>query len=187
MNQRVLLVHSSDWLGVSRLPGLFHRAGATTTLFGLPGTVVSQSRYVAEFIAAPPDLDAFVAQLRTIVEETGDRYAWIILLDDALVAAVARHADETWLDRCFPVDRRSEALGWVSSKFALLAACRAAGIPVPESRIVNGIAEALAVAEQIGYPVMVKCDTGAGGSGVRKAHTAAERYTAGLAGSIARI
>ncbi|RKT17070.1 biotin carboxylase [Streptomyces sp. 1114.5] len=47
------------------------------------------------------------------------------------------------------------------------AALAAAGVPVPAHRAVGGLAEALAAADELGYPVVVKPTTGSGSVGVR--------------------
>ncbi len=56
---------------------------------------------------------------------------------------------------------------------------RAAGVPVvPGSEgVVNSIEEARAIAEEIGYPVIIKASAGGGGRGMRIAHTEASLTT----------
>jgi predicted ATP-grasp superfamily ATP-dependent carboligase len=166
-----LLAHTGDWLGVSRLPGLFASAGIRTTILARPNTLLNQSRFVDERLLESGDLDAFVATLRSTLEAR--RFSFVILADDQLVDAVAAHAGAAWLDACFPVDHRSSAVRMLLSKFDFLEAAKAANLPLPRSKIVT-VADAPAAARGIGYPVMAKRRAGTGGAGVRKAHDQAE-------------
>lgn len=163
---RVLLVHSQDWLGVSRLPGLFARAGIATTLIAPAGCMAACSRFVDENVVAPRSVEGIVALLRDVVRERGDDFGFIVLADDPLLEAVVAHAHEPWAARCLPVT--GDALPILQSKFAFLAAARRHGVPLPHSEIVPA-AEAVAAARRAGYPVMIKRSEGSGGTGVRKA------------------
>jgi acetyl-CoA carboxylase biotin carboxylase subunit len=68
---------------------------------------------------------------------------------------------------------RAEHIRMMGDKIAAKAAVKAAGIPVvPGSD--GGITDdetALAVAEEIGYPVLVKASAGGGGRGMKVAHS----------------
>jgi predicted ATP-grasp superfamily ATP-dependent carboligase len=162
---RILLAHSADWLGVSRLPALFSRAGARTTLIAHPRTMVAQSRLVDEHIPAPRDLAGLVDVLAGTL--TVRSFDFVVLADDALVMAVADRASEPWAAHCLPVS--PPALPLLSSKFAFLEAAKLANLPVPRSQTLPREAF-LAAAGTFGYPLMVKRGEGSGGSGVRFAH-----------------
>jgi hypothetical protein len=160
---RILVAHSADWFGVARLPRLFSKLGFDVTLLDRGGTLASKSRYVSQHIPAE---DRFVDALRQAV--SAQRYAFVCLADDPLINAVAAHAGERWLDNCFPVNHRDpEKVRLITSKFAFLEAAKAANIPVPQSRISDNLADLLAFAKMLGYPVVAKADAGTSGSGVR--------------------
>jgi hypothetical protein len=84
-----------------------------------------------------------------------------------LIRELANCADEKRVKAALPVDT---ALGFemMGSKIAFLDVCKAEGLPVTESRTVATLSEALAAADDIGYPVMLKLASGYGGSGVKK-------------------
>ncbi len=61
-------------------------------------------------------------------------------------------------------------------KVAARAAATAAGLPVVpgSSGMLSSVAEALEVAEQVGYPIVLKADAGGGGRGIRRCDDPAE-------------
>lgn len=68
----------------------------------------------------------------------------------------------------------SGAIKLLGDKVAAKDLCRKAGAPViPGSKgKVDNIEDAKKIAEQVGYPVLVKASAGGGGRGIRRAHTA---------------
>ncbi|APZ42665.1 acetyl-CoA carboxylase biotin carboxylase subunit [Acidihalobacter ferrooxydans] len=71
---------------------------------------------------------------------------------------------------------RAEVIERMGDKLAARAAMIAAGVPVvPGSEgNLNSVEEALELATQIGYPVMLKATTGGGGRGIRRCDTPAD-------------
>jgi acetyl-CoA carboxylase biotin carboxylase subunit len=67
---------------------------------------------------------------------------------------------------------RSAAMTVLHDKATSRALAKKAGVPTPpgSDSLVEGEAEALAVAKKIGYPVMIKAIAGGGGRGMRAAH-----------------
>ncbi|MBU3261931.1 acetyl-CoA carboxylase biotin carboxylase subunit [Roseovarius sp. PS-C2] len=88
-------------------------------------------------------------------------------------AEFARRVEEMGLIFCGPDAETIERMG---DKVNARAAAIAADVPVvPGSKgRITDIAEAITVAEEIGYPVMVKAAAGGGGRGIRVAHSRAE-------------
>lgn len=70
----------------------------------------------------------------------------------------------------------AEALRSVGNKIAARHTAQRCGVPVVPGSIagLNGHTEAAAIAETIGYPVLLKAAAGGGGKGMRTAHTEAE-------------
>ncbi|GGO53694.1 acetyl-CoA carboxylase, biotin carboxylase subunit [Roseovarius pacificus] len=88
-------------------------------------------------------------------------------------AEFARRTKEMGLVFCGPDADTIERMG---DKVNARAAAIAANVPVvPGSRgRITDVAEAIAIAEEIGYPVMVKAAAGGGGRGIRVAHSRRE-------------
>ncbi|MDD7968672.1 acetyl-CoA carboxylase biotin carboxylase subunit [Actinomycetospora lemnae] len=72
----------------------------------------------------------------------------------------------------------SSVIATMGDKAAARAVARSAGVPVvPGSDEVSSVDEAVAAAEQVGYPVLVKASAGGGGRGIRPAGSADELRT----------
>ena len=88
---------------------------------------------------------------------------WGFLAEDPLFAALCEQHGLTFVG---PSPRAMERMG---RKAAAKAAMRAAGVPVIPGSIglLASVSEALAAAEECGYPVLLKADAGGGGRGMR--------------------
>ena len=88
-------------------------------------------------------------------------------------AEFARRVEKMGLVFCGPDADTIERMG---DKVNARAAAIAANVPVvPGSKgRITDVAEAIAIAEEIGYPVMVKAAAGGGGRGIRVAHSRTE-------------
>ncbi|PVZ07644.1 acetyl-CoA carboxylase biotin carboxylase subunit [Actinomycetospora cinnamomea] len=72
----------------------------------------------------------------------------------------------------------SSVIATMGDKAAARALARRAGVPVvPGSDEVGSVDEALAAAEEVGYPVLIKASAGGGGRGIRPAGSADELRT----------
>lgn len=178
MVQRVLLAHSQNWYGISRLPRVLALAGLEVTYFGLPFSHAWKSRYVTQRIGASENLGTCGRELKALIEREGRHFALVLIADEPLLEEIARYAGEAWLDRCLPVDHRSDALRLIASKFAMIEAARAVGIPFPRSQVAHSVEDACALAAQMCFPLMVKRDSGSGGAGVRKVDNEAQMCAA---------
>jgi len=165
----VLLIVKLDAVGVSRLPQTLHRAGCRVTLFAPPGLAVGRSRFIDRHIPASAAGHVLIGQLEAHLAERRSDYQWIIVGDESLIHELARHRGEAWLDGWFPVDHRSPAIDFITSKFDFLQAASDAGLRVPSFEICHAVAEAEQAAERFGYPVVLKLSKGLAGSGVRLA------------------
>lgn len=161
----VLFTASSDWLGVARLSRVLAAAGCRVAFLGHPYSMAARSRYVDELIPGSWEPEANLEILRRRLEG-GAAYAWIILADDASMAAAARLGDREWLSGWFPVDPFSEKPGLLVSKSRFVDACVAAGLPVPRSIPAASADRIRAAALEIGFPVIVKPSAGSGGEGI---------------------
>jgi acetyl-CoA carboxylase biotin carboxylase subunit len=92
-----------------------------------------------------------------------------LLSENAGFAQAVTEAGAIW------VGPTPEAIRRMGDKVEALAAARAAGVPVaPGSHGTVAAAEAAAVAERVGYPVMLKAAAGGGGIGIARLGSSAE-------------
>lgn len=161
----VLFTASSDWLGVARLSRILSSAGCRVAFLGHPRSMAARSRYVDELIPGSWDAEANLGLLRRRLAG-GVTYAWIILADDASMAAAARLGDREWMAGWFPVDPSAEKPGLLASKRRFVDACAAAGLPVPRSLPAESPDAIRAAARELGFPVIVKPSEGSGGAGI---------------------
>ncbi|MFJ7213556.1 ATP-grasp domain-containing protein [Amycolatopsis sp. NPDC098790] len=119
--------------------------------------------------------------LASAVRDLKFRPDGVLTYDESLVTAVAAFAQEAGLPGSPP-----EAVQACRDKAATRAALAEAGVPQPASRPVASAEDAVAAAEDIGYPVVVKARGLAGSLGVLRADTAeqvAEAFTAAAGAS----
>ena len=88
-------------------------------------------------------------------------------------AAFARAVEEAGLTWIGPPPEAIEAMG---SKIAARDRMRTAGVPIVPGATepAESVADVLAVAEEIGFPVAIKASSGGGGKGLKVAHAAAD-------------
>ncbi|AEM84317.1 carbamoyl-phosphate synthase L chain ATP-binding protein [Streptomyces violaceusniger Tu 4113] len=110
-------------------------------------------------VADTLDADALIAVARQVTASFPAR--GVLTFDESLVYPVARVAEELGLPGSPP-----EAVQACRDKATSRAALDAAGVPQPISRTVGSAEEAVAAAEEIGYPVVVKARGLAGSLGV---------------------
>ncbi|MEU7788989.1 ATP-grasp domain-containing protein [Amycolatopsis sp. NPDC049159] len=105
----------------------------------------------------------------------------VLTYDESLVTAVARFAQDAGLPGSPP-----EAVQACRDKAATRSTLAEAGVPQPASRPVASAEDAVAAAEAIGYPVVIKARGLAGSLGVLRADTAeqvADAFTAAAGAS----
>lgn len=174
---RVLVMHPLNWLGVARLPGLLAEAGFRVASLCDPGSLLARSRHNERVF--PIDQRDGTRALRSL---TAAFVEWpfdlilpgddgtVRLLQDALVlmragrAKGVPHGFEGALARSLGDPSGFEAL---RSKAALGELVREAGLSIPERRPVLAVSDALAFAEEHGYPVLLKSERSVAGRGVR--------------------
>lgn len=153
------------------LPRLLHRSGLVVDVVTTPSRHLRSRHYLRELHVLPDPTSV----VREGLARTRDpnRYGWVIAANDGMLFELGRgtaFADDDRLRLAPVVDRRH--LVQLDSKAALSLALAAHGIPTPDFRVVADSGEAVAAAEELGYPVMVKGDSGGGGAAVRFADDA---------------
>lgn len=162
----VLLVLAIDAIGPSRLPKLFRDAGYRVVLFGPRPLAAKFSRYVHHHLIVPDDEKDFVECLQHHLAIHGDAYAWIQMGDEIALRRVAAHHEESWTLRCLPVPSRKANLDLVLDKLEFLRKAHKAGLPIPDLRFAESLAEVAEAIDRLGYPLYVKQSESLSGSGV---------------------
>lgn len=151
-------------LAVTRSLG---RAGHRVVVTGQPPTLAGASRYAGQEVAAPDPLadpEAFAARVSELVGE--ERIDVLLPISEAsLNAILARRERFSGIAIPFP---GHEAFRRASDKLAVAAAAAAAGLNVPEQRVVSSSGELRALASALVYPAVLKparsiVDLGPGG------------------------
>src|SRR5262249_30024251 len=148
MKPWILVACSSDWASPARLPRVLQRAGARVAVLSARGRPLASTRFVDRRIAAPADLEGYLATLREHLAET--RYDWTLVTDDPLLDALAARRSEPW---CAPLLPIAAAHPWsriLASKAAFSELGAAAGLPIPPSRVCRTLDDARAAVEAVG-------------------------------------
>jgi Carbamoyl-phosphate synthase L chain, ATP binding domain len=148
------------------LPDLLSRAG-----FAVDAIATARTVRLSKFIRTARVPESFEEMIRLAHEEICARaiaYDWIIPGEDATLKALS---ELEW-----PEERRPGFLCMAGSgqpsqfysKIGLSRILSTAGIPTPAFRVASTQPDAVAAANEIGYPAMLKIDASFGGLGVRE-------------------
>ena len=176
--RRVLLVSTATrWLGTARMPRSLARAGFEVGLLTPPDSLAERSRYVSrvgylpataiplEWLAALIRMvDGFLPQWLVPCDEMAVRLLFSLALEAPPGLASATHARLCALVQASLGDPRFYAASM--DKTMLPAAVEPLGIRVPEYAVVPSADEALAQANALGYPLVLKRRFGFAGEGV---------------------
>jgi hypothetical protein len=163
---RVLFAVSAFLQAGFRFPELFHRLGFEVDLLSPPG-LIHRLRHVRSLPEPPENLPALVERMRVHLTQHGGMYRHVFLGDDALFLALCQQADRDWMAPWFPVDVRGPWMEILCRKERFNRACVQHGILVPEEYVCSSLEEAQSAAGKLGFPVMLKTPSDAGGYGVR--------------------
>jgi predicted ATP-grasp superfamily ATP-dependent carboligase len=164
----LLATLNPQWVAPLHLPYLLRHADVEVHLLAPKGRAPA-SRFVHVLPEDPADEPGFVRSLRDRLAARADEYRLILLGDDDAFAALAMDKDRAWLSTWFPVDPFGENLEALYLKHCFNELCHRHGLRAPKNVACRDLAEALAAAETLGYPVMLKNHLGSGGLGVRQA------------------
>jgi glutathione synthase/RimK-type ligase-like ATP-grasp enzyme len=174
----VLLVSTTaSWLAQARMPRALAMAGFRVSLLAPPESVGAKSRFVARYDALPEEanraqwevalaqaVDAAAPRLVVPCDDMATNLLQALALAPALALspatalALAALARESLGD---PKHYRSS-----TDKTLLPQAAAAAGVRVPRTEIVDDANAAAAIADALGYPVVLKRGHGAAGAAV---------------------
>ena len=167
-----------NWISTSRMPGALHHAGFDVTVLAPRDALVTKSRYARRVGHFPNDCTyalwvstlaaAVRVQAPALIVPGDDRSAGLlhkVITDPPPGLIPALHARLVELIERSLGDRRYYQVA--SNKFMLTEVAIAAGVAVPPQQVVNGAAEAIATARQLGYPAVLKRAPGSGAATIR--------------------
>ncbi len=163
LRKQVILVALEDRYGTSRVPELFHRAGAKVTLLGNLAAATAWSRFIDAKVHCPPDPSSLSTAIRRQLAKFDFPKPWVILADERSVQSVAASRGEPWLDEVFPVDHRSDAFDLIMHKSRFATAAQEAQLPMSPTQICHTLDEAVLASREIGFPLFLKGDVGFAG------------------------
>ena len=175
----VLIVAAEmNWISTSRMPGALHHAGFDVTVLAPRDALVTKSRYARRVGHFPNDctyalwVSTFAAAVRVqapaMIVPGDDRSAGLlhkVITDPPPGLIPALHARLVELiQRSLGNPRYYQV---ASNKFMLAETATAAGVDVPEQRVVSGAPAAIEAARQLGYPAVLKREQGSGADTIR--------------------
>jgi predicted ATP-grasp superfamily ATP-dependent carboligase len=181
----LVVTFGMEYVAPARMPGELKRAGFNVALLAPRGALCTRTRFVdsLNFMPLEQSLPAWIAALAELVRTTGAQL--LLPGDDATVQVLMQMAREPLPALRPDVQAELVALikrslgdpaGYLESidKGLLLRRARSLGLPVAPGEGVADVDDALRVAAEIGYPVIVRPATGSGGKGVRVCADASE-------------
>lgn len=147
------------------LPALLSRAGFTVDVIATSG-LLRTSKFVRRVDRAASSEE----MLRLAYERIcgcAAPYDWVIACDDDTIRDLSRM---DWPEECKPkhLPLATERHSHIYSKIGLSQVLSAAGVKTPPFCVAANCGEAIVAANAMGYPVLVKADSGNGGEGVRE-------------------
>lgn len=175
-----LIALEESWLGISRLPAGLKKAGFEVVAFCIPGSYLSQTRYIDRHIfwekhqrgARLRAAQAIVGAIKTVqptIIIPGDEEAVMLLHKIYALASrfslTGRTRDTLARSLTNPHDLSAVLMKDAFSEFA--ARC---GVRVPKNEVVPHAEAAIAIARDWGYPVVLKQSLGYAGGNVLICH-----------------
>lgn len=163
---RILLATVADWSGIARLPALLGQRGIAVDVIGPRCSRLLHSSWVRAFPLVG-DPSRWLQQVVDFVTQHHPRYQWMSAVDDELVLHLHGHQSLPAVQRLLPVV--GQGLEYLVSKFAFPVLSARNRLAVPRTFIHSDRGELLAFAEKIGFPLIVKRETGTAGRSVFRA------------------
>lgn len=170
VSRALILCTRPDWVGIARLPAVLARHGFEVGVVCPAGALIVHARPLARCLTFQRGVQARTLQDRLVQEVLDFRPALLFPGDDEAVrllhdlhARLEPGEARTLLERSLGDPAH---YGAVARKSALVELAARTGLPIPESRVLTGEADALDFARQVGFPVILKSDVGGAGSGV---------------------
>lgn len=176
----LLIALEESWLGISRLPAGLKKAGFEVVAFCIPGSYLSQTRYIDRHIFWDKhQRGARLRAARAIVQAIKSLQPTLVIPGDE-EAVMLLHKIYALASRFSLTGRTREtlarsltdpqALSAVLMKDAFSEFAARCGVRVPKNEVVPTADAAIAIAQDWGYPVVLKQSLGYAGGNVLICH-----------------
>lgn len=162
--KRVLIADYGNYDSLVGIPHLFRTAGCAVDIYSRKESWLLENKYISDHFLAPDDPSSYAAGLGALAES--GRYDWIVLGDDFAARFVARHIRDDALFSKLAQLIKPENRQLLGSKAGLSLLCSEYGIPTPAYAFLWEGADSALCAEKVSFPLLLKVDESAGGSGV---------------------
>ncbi len=174
---RCLIATCLTWGWISALARTLS-AGASEVVAFCP-TMLGNLCEFGKTVQCSSDPAKAASELQDYLRE--NHFDHVIFADDLLLRATLSAPDPEAQRTWFPIDiTDKQIVDFVISKYSFIEMAHALGIPVPEYRFAADADEAVSIARDMGYAVLLKGDRGFGGLEVRPAQPRTTRESADL-------
>ncbi len=164
---------------VCELPYLFKKAGFRVTVLAFPDWSLAYSSYIDELIDASPNPKEIIEEAALLLAKRS--FEFKILASDSLIWALVDSAIDPALKmQLYPI-ANPIFLQALNGKVEVAALLKELEIPSPPSQAAQSLQEAASIAQEIGFPVILKVSRSGAGEGVYKCETEEEVMKASIA------
>ncbi|MDD2797465.1 MAG: ATP-grasp domain-containing protein [Bacteroidales bacterium] len=165
----ILLASISGYFdSLAEIPYMFKKAGCTVDIFCGEESWLRSNKFHDHWIEIEGTHDQFAAKLFEVVEQNPDKYAWILLLDDATVKVMNDRITSEDLFKKFMPLTKMENRELLSSKLGLSVLCEKYNILTPKFLNFSTIINKKTIVEKLQFPILLKEDFSCGGVGIQK-------------------
>lgn len=170
MNSVLIVVPKNSAHLVCELPRLFKRGGYRVTVLGISHWSLSNATYIDEFIEGFSEPCELIEQAAELIQ--GRKFTFTILSNDALIwALLDSKMDSAIKAKLYPITNLSYVSA-LDGKVGAAALWQELKIAAPPSKVAYSTGEAISIAKQFGFPVMLKISRSGGGRGVFQCNSA---------------
>lgn len=167
MKHILLCSISSFFDSTGEIPFMFKQAGCIVDVLCPEGSWLLSNSYHDDWYQSDENEDNYFNILLSIVNETPNKYTWIVLLDDATVKlANERISSEEIFLKIMPITK-IENRNILSSKLGLSTICKKYDIETPKFLNYSEIYNIQEIEKQLNFPVLLKEDFSFSGIGIQ--------------------
>ncbi|MCE9585289.1 ATP-grasp domain-containing protein [Candidatus Nomurabacteria bacterium] len=161
--KKVLCVDYENWDSLMEIPYLFHKADCAVDIYAQKNSWLRKSKYHKNYFPANKNKNIFIQNLEKISKK--NIYEWIILCDEESLNIINNSTNKYLIKKALPLSN-NENRNILNSKKGISLACTKYKIPTPEYEIYDKNQKIEKLTKEIQFPILLKIDKSAGGSGI---------------------